>query len=342
MDGSWVDGRQGAAKPASHYEGARGSFARPDAGRSDTNALSKLSVRLRRAWTAVHREGLDGLWRSLARWDPRRRRRQALFRQWNRGAAPDEMVLRPGLRLRLDPRSREPFEWFCHRSLAMAHELDAFVREMAARRRFLDVGACHGIFSLAFAHGRPEARAVAVEPSAIACSILAENLRLGGLDNVLARQVACGAASGTLRMRQTWHHLEALPAEQAATAAVGAPGSSRDDSAVVAMAMQSVDELCAELDFQPDLVKIDVEGYELAVLGGARATLGRHRPLVFLELHPRRLRELGGSVAEVDRLLAGLGYGFHALNGSPIGHREIAGMEAVSRVLCADVRRGAG
>lgn len=252
------------------------------------------------------------------------------------------MVLRPGLRLRLDPRSREPFEYFCHRSLAMTHELDAFVREMAARRRFLDVGAGHGIFSLAFAHGRPEARAVAVEPSAIACSILAENLRLGGLDNVLARQVACGAAGGTLRMRQTWHHLEALPAEQAATVAAGAPGSSLADSAVVAMAMQSVDELCAELDFQPDLVKIDVEGYELAVLGGARATLGRHRPLVFLELHPRRLRELGGSVEEIGQLLAGLGYGFHALNGSPIGRREIAGREAVSRVLCADVRRGAG
>jgi FkbM family methyltransferase len=299
-------------------------------------------TRLGRASTAVHLQGLYGVWHWLARKDPRRWRRQALFRQWNHGAAPDEMVLRPGLRLRIDPQSREPFEWFCHRSLAMAHELDAFVREMAARRRFLDVGACHGIFSLAFAHGRPEARAVAVEPSVIATSILAENIRRCGLDNVIARQVACGAASGTLRMRQTWHHLEALPVEEAGTAAAGTPGSSLADSAVVAMAIQSVDEICAELDFQPDLVKIDVEGYELAVLGGARATLGRHRPLVFLELHPRRLRELGGSVEEVGQLLAGLGYGFRALNGSPIGHREIAGREAVSRVLCADVRRGAG
>ena len=254
------------------------------------------------------------------------------------------MVVRPGLRLRIDPRSREPFEWFCHRSLAMAHELDAFVREMASRQRFLDVGACHGIFSLAFAHERPAARVVAVEPSAIACSILAENLRLGGFDNVLARQVACGAARGTLRMRQTWHHLEALPAEQAGKVAA-APGSSVDGSGgsmVVAMPMQSVDELCAELSFLPDLVKIDVEGYELAVLRGARAILGRHRPLVFLELHPQRLRELGGSVEEVGRLLADLGYDFHALNGSPLARREIAGREAVSRVLCAAVGPGAG
>ncbi len=295
-----------------------------------------MKVRLRRAVTRLHLAGLYRLWHRLARWDPRRVWREVRFRRWNRGAGPQEMVVRPGLRLRVDARSREPFEWFCFRSVEMTRELDAFVRELPARRRLLDVGACHGIFSLAFAQGRPEARAVAVEPSAIAYSILAENIRLGGLDNVVARQVACGAASGTLRMRQTWHHLEALPPDLAVPAAGAAPApGDGEDGAVVAAAMQSVDALCAELDFRPDLVKIDVEGYELAVLAGARATLGRLRPRLFLELHPQRLCELGGSVAEVVELLAGLGYGFHRPGGAAIGGREVAGREAVSRVLCA-------
>ncbi|HEY6324779.1 MAG TPA: FkbM family methyltransferase [Thermoanaerobaculia bacterium] len=286
--------------------------------------MSRLRARLRRALTALHLQGLYGAWHRLAALDPRRWRRRLLHRRWNRGAAPDEMVIRPGLRLHIDPQSREPFEWFCFRSLEMARELDAFVREMAARRRFLDVGACHGIFSLAFAHGRPEARAVAVEPSAIAYALLAENLRRGRVDNVVARQVACGPAAGTLRMRQTWHHLEALPASQA-------------DVDAVAVSMESVDQLCSDLGFRPDLVKIDVEGYELAVLAGARATLAGSRPPLFLEIHPGRLRELGGSAEELVRLLAGLGYGFHGLDATPLSGSRVAGRESVSRVLCTAV-----
>ncbi len=37
-------------------------------------------------------------------------------------------------------------------------------------------------------------------------------------------------------------------------------------------------------DLVPSLVKIDVEGMELAVLAGAAETLKRHRPLIFVEV----------------------------------------------------------
>jgi FkbM family methyltransferase len=283
--------------------------------------MSQLKARLRRALTALHLQGLYGAWHGQAGLDPRCWHRRLLFRRWNRGAAPDEMVIRPGLRLRIDPQSREPFEWFCFRSLEMTRELDAFAREMAARRRFLDVGACHGIFSLAFASGRPDALAVAVEPSAVAYSLLVENLRRGRFDNVIARQVACGTAAGTLRMRQVWHHLEALPEAQ-------------PDPNAMLVPMQSLDQLCSDLGFHPDLVKIDVEGYELAVRAGARAELARSRPKLFLEIHPGRMRQLGGSVGELVRLLAGLGYGLRDLGGSPLSERRVASRESVFRVLC--------
>jgi FkbM family methyltransferase len=305
----------------------------PRTGREDAERMAALKDRLRQALVALRLSAILACWRRLRSRDPRLLWRRARFRRWNRRAGPGEMVVRPGLRLLVDARSREPFEWFCWRSVEMTRELDAFVREMRTCRHFLDVGACHGIFSLAFAQGRPAARAVAVEPSAIACSILAENVRLGGLGNVAVRQVACGAGGGTLRMRQAWHHLEALPAEEAA---------GDGDGPVFTVPLQSVDELCAELDFQPDVVKIDVEGYELAVLRGARATLGRYRPPLFLELHPQRLRELGGSVGEVVDLLAWLGYAFRTLGGAPLGRRKVEGREAVSRILCTAVPRAAG
>ena len=37
----------------------------------------------------------------------------------------------------------------------------------------------------------------------------------------------------------------------------------------------------------PDLVKMDVEGAEVAALPGMQATLARHRPILLLELHGR-------------------------------------------------------
>lgn len=317
------------------------SSPRPPAG--DTVADWK-SV-LRKAVMGLHLGGLYRLRDRLRRWDPRRLAREARFRRWNRDAGPDEMVVRPGLALRVDPRARESFEWFCFRSPEMAREMDAFVRQMRQRRRFLDLGACHGIFSLAFAHGRPEALALAIEPSRPAHEILAANAAAQGLANILPRQIACGAAAGTLRMRQVWHHLEAVPGDEplgaaeagSAAAAAGkppAPGPA-EEGEVIAAPMSTVDALCVEMDFQPDLVKIDVEGYELEVLLGARNTLERHHPPLFLELHPDRLRQLGHSPAEVVRLLEGLGYTFSKLSGAALTARQVARLRSVSRLACA-------
>ncbi|HEV7515348.1 MAG TPA: FkbM family methyltransferase [Thermoanaerobaculia bacterium] len=284
--------------------------------------MRQLKARLRRVLTALRLDGLYTLWHRLGRWDPRRLRRAAPFRRWNEEAGADEIVLRPGLRLAIDPRSREPFEHFCFRSLEMSRELDAFTREMGACRRFLDVGACHGVFALAFAQGRPDALALALDPSPVACSILAANVLRNSLRNVILQQVAAGAAPGRVRMRQVWHHLEAV-------------AETDDPAGTFDLPIEALDDLCARLSFAPDLVKIDVEGYELAVLEGARGVLARHRPRLFLELHPERLRELGGSVQEVVGLLEEIGYRFETLEGTPLRPAAVAARGSVSRLLCA-------
>ncbi len=315
-----VDDRRAAAPRLSLRRAGRASPPPP---------LRDLARRWKRRLRAIARSlGAEGLYeraKRLMKLDPRRLRRRAAFRRGNRGAAADEIVLRPGLGLQIDPRSREPFEHFCFRSLDMAAELDAFVRHMGGRRRLLDVGACHGIFSLVFLHGRPEARALAVEPSPAAFEVLAANAARNGLANLATARAALGAGTGEIRMRPSWHHLEAL-------------GEGEDTEGAVAVPVRSLDDLCAELDFHPDLVKIDVEGFEHAVLRGAEGVLRRERPILFLEIHPQRLAELGSSAAAVAALLAGCGYrelGPAREPGSPrAARRGLAAAGDVCRVVC--------
>jgi FkbM family methyltransferase len=279
----------------------------------------------RRLRAIASRLGLEGAYdrsKKIAGLDPRRLLRAARYRRWNRGAADDEIVLRPGLRLRIDPSSREPFEHFCFSSLEMADELDAFLRQATRFDRFLDVGACHGIFSLAFVHGRPQARALAVEPSPAAFEILAGNAARNRAANLAIAQTALGAGAGAVRMRRSWHHLEAL-------------GEREADAEAVAVCVQSMDDFCAERGFHPDVIKIDVEGFEHAVLLGARAVLERERPYLFLEVHPRRLAELGSSTSDLAALLTEHRYRFQAVSGRAMSLPGFVSRDGVFRVLCA-------
>lgn len=277
--------------------------------------LRSLSRRL----PAVIREPLSRLWRGARLLHPERQRREHAFRAANSAASAGEMTLRPGLTLEVDSRAREGFEHFCFRSLEMARELDAFLAERDTHLRLLDVGALHGLFALAFTHGRPEASALAIEPSETALEVLAANLRANPGCRVATLAVALGAKPGTAAMRRNWHHLEAL-------------GEGEDSAGAVEVPITTLDQLCSEQGFAPDLVKLDVEGYELAVLEGAKETISRCRPLLFLELHPDRLAALGGSVMEVAKLLGRLGYELFRVEGGRVAVERLAAAGRVVRL----------
>jgi hypothetical protein len=75
----------------------------------------------------------------------------------------------------------------------------------------------------------------------------------------------------------------------------------------VSVPVTSIDELCDERALAPDWITLDIEGFEIAALEGARETLSkcRGRLGIVVEMHPtiwpadgrRRLTDLLGSVA---------------------------------------------
>jgi FkbM family methyltransferase len=70
----------------------------------------------------------------------------------------------------------------------------------------------------------------------------------------------------------------------------------------------SVDELTRRFGI-PDVLFIDVEGFEAKVLRGGSETLTRHRPDCFIEMHAGcGLEKFGGSVTSITDTLQKLGY----------------------------------
>ena len=89
-----------------------------------------------------------------------------------------------------------------------------------------------------------------------------------------------------------------------------------DDGGSVARAWTTVgahvitlDRFVAEAGLERvNLIKIDVDGYEPAVLTGAAAVLRRFRPVIVIELAPDALAAQGHDLADLVALLAGAGY----------------------------------
>jgi hypothetical protein len=48
---------------------------------------------------------------------------------------------------------------------------------------------------------------------------------------------------------------------------------------------RTVTSICHELQFAPDLIKIDVEGAERLVMQGMDETVLKHKPTLFVEMH---------------------------------------------------------
>lgn len=165
-------------------------------------------------------------------------------------------------------------------------EYQAFRRTVHVGGVALDIGANVGAYALALGRWVGASGTVfAFEPAPAAYEGLSRHVRLNGLQGVV-------------------HPVQAAVADRPGQATLilsGTSGESRlacsgeRDASLLTVRTITVDEFCAAERIAPDFIKIDVEGWELAALRGARHTIRDrgHSLALFVEMHPSIWPALG-------------------------------------------------
>lgn len=166
----------------------------------------------------------------------------------------------------------------------------------------LDIGGNLGYYALLEARTVGNAgRVIAFEPVAANFAQLSKNVHANGHCNIHLHNVAVGAVSGTATMyvgkKSNWHALYPVP------------WKTRE----ITVAVSTLDAALAQHNLRSvDLIRMDLEGYEVEVIQGMVETIENYSPRLLVELHPhvaganailgllRHLRALG---YEIDWML---------------------------------------
>lgn len=187
-----------------------------------------------------------------------------------------------GETIRVDPDYRH-LAWNAEEYAA----LKQYAREGAI---MLDIGANVGAYTLLFAGWAGETGHVfAFEPAAASRAGLQRHLSLNGMSaRVTVRPEAIGDRTGPVPFIDAGTHGDnrVVPAATGQTTQVPSV---------------SIDEFCEAHGLAPDVIKIDIEGAELAALRGARRTIARRGPALalFVELHPAIWPSVGVTLADI-------------------------------------------
>ncbi len=162
----------------------------------------------------------------------------------------------------------------------------------------IDVGANIGWTALQLARRAVHGNVYGFEPDPYNWKRCQENVKRNALGNLEVLSVALGSKESTLNMEVR------TPSNRGGNRIV--PGGLGGTISVQVCRMDQSPPV-NKLD-KIDLIKIDVEGYELQVLKGAEGLLLKHKPILFVELDDDNLRDQGDSAVELIRFLEERGY----------------------------------
>jgi FkbM family methyltransferase len=223
-----------------------------------------------------------------------------------------------------DIRALHSFRYFTETNQENIEEINGFLKYTNACSTLLDVGALDGIFGLSFAAKNTGNKSICIDPSPFSSAILKSNILLNPTLQVSFHEIALGNDIAEVEMvNDNYRHLSVTPI-------------SRSNSVTsIKVRVDTIDNFVNERGIEPQVIKIDVEGYEYAVIEGAVKYLDRRKPLLFLEVHPEMLLNYGKSQAELLNLLSDFGYRFFNSLGQSITLVDLVKRMSIYRIICS-------
>jgi FkbM family methyltransferase len=168
--------------------------------------------------------------------------------------------------------------WSGHES-----ETSSYFYELASQARVtLDIGAHVGYFALLASYANPLGSVYAFEPLPRVHERLVRNVRLNERGNIHCVPMAVGAKPGTADL---FHVKEGIPSSSTLSHAFASSIDPDERLSTTSVDVVSVDRFTEQRGLTGiDLVKIDTETTEEAVLVGMIETLRNERPIVFCEI----------------------------------------------------------
>jgi FkbM family methyltransferase len=177
---------------------------------------------------------------------------------------------------------------------------EALARLLKPAGVFYDVGANVGFFTVIAARLLgPRGRVLAFEPVPENARLVGRNAELNGFASVEVHEVAIARRSGEAELRL---------ADYAGGAALGEAPPPPDLKGSIRVRTLSLDDLLEAGSPPPDVVKIDVEGAEMAVFEGMARCVRRHRPAILYEVDAADAAMLAERAAPCAAWLQAQGY----------------------------------
>jgi len=162
----------------------------------------------------------------------------------------------------------------------------------------LSVGANLGVYPLQFAAWTaPAGRVFAFEPNPVTAAFLKRHVEMNGLvDRVEVLETAISDRCGKATL---------FAAGTDGMSRLGAPNPLLKDAVKeIVVETETLDEFCRRRGLRPDVLMLDVEGFEERALAGARSLLLQEPlPTVVVEMHPNAWPNAGGDASSMGRLL---------------------------------------
>lgn len=151
------------------------------------------------------------------------------------------------------------------------------LEELARCERFLDVGANTGLFSIAGCATNSRLEVIAVEALPNQCTMFRNNVALNGFGGrIRIKELALADHDGVVDFHE---------AEDCTMGSLNTKGYQGQQGNVISVRCTTLDQLLTEESFHPDLVKVDVEGFEDVVLSGGEQMLSVTRPRMVIEVN---------------------------------------------------------